>query len=365
MVYWNGSDSIKAAIDIAMGIDQNVLLWGPDVNKGRKYDVSGSGNNREVAFADLGGYFLHEDGIWLKYGDKPMRVMNTPIAERDVMNFALGFSTTRTDPESLAKAYKLLVDLQYADYADEGYPSLQVLGDILFTTGGQLNRPVTLFALNGAVAAGGTRHSRDGISSFHQVNANVDIMCTSDPRTTFEALLYNLLYNKNPTVFLTNKRICADSNARRSFEIGRKLHEPGQARLVKEGKGTQVITYGPAAQYVEESLALLDERVRDSVGVLDLVSIRPFPMNDTYNFLYGATGDILIVHEEPESLGFGNQINKHLTNRGSKLRELTRQREVDTLAGLDVPAIACDGVVMNSQIPNPRSIAERITQLSR
>lgn len=167
---------------------------------------------------------------------------------------------------------------------------------------------------------------------------------------------------------------------RQTFERGTGLMEPGKARIVKEGKGTQIIGFGPMINKTMDVLnsGSLRPELAETIGVLDLVSLRPFALDDTYNFLKGGTGPIYIVHEEPggkweddtsddpqESIikGFGAQIaSLFVTN--PDFYDLVKDRlPINLIGSKPTPVVACDYIL--SPVPTADRVHKKLTAYER
>ena len=70
-------DAVREAMDLALGQDDNVLIFGEDVGKN-------------------GGVFRATDGLQAKYGED--RVFNTPLAESGIGGLAIGLTTQNYRP---------------------------------------------------------------------------------------------------------------------------------------------------------------------------------------------------------------------------------------------------------------------------
>src|SRR4029434_10971665 len=79
-------EAIRDAIDIAMGRDDNVVVFGEDVGY-------------------FGGVFRCTEGLQAKYGKQ--RVFDAPIAEGGLVGTAVGMA---------AYGLKPIVEIQFADY---------------------------------------------------------------------------------------------------------------------------------------------------------------------------------------------------------------------------------------------------------
>jgi len=353
----NISEAIQRAIEEAMKINPNILVMGPDVYKGSSVRQEG----HKIREIEQGGYFSQTNGLFTEFGDDPRRIHNTAVAEQHVLKYALGMSTTPTDPEALKNALRILIDFQYADYGIEASPALHVLSHVLYTTGGKITRPVGVLLPSGAVAGGGPMHSHEVAAKAFQTPSSVDIFYTSDPETTYKLLLYCMLYENNPYIFMVDKTRIFQ---REKFEIGTGFFEPGTAKVRKPGNGIQFITYGPMVNKVNAASKELDNlRLQDSIGILDLVSLRPFPQEYVTAYLENGTGPIVIAHEETQQQGFGNQIVSMLARKDSELHNVVKNRDIYLIGSKDVPVPPCDGVLMNAVVPTTQGIRDFIVGL--
>lgn len=353
----NISEAIQRAIQEAMEVNRNVLVMGPDVYKGLSIRKAGG----KIIEIDQGGYFNQTNDLFRKFGHDPRRIHNTPVAEQDVLKYALGMSTTPTDPKTLRNALRILIDFQYADYGIEAFPAWHVLSHIFYTTDGNITRPVGVLLPSGSVAGGGPMHSHEVAAKAFQTPSSVDVFYTSGPETTYKLLRYCMLYGNNPYIFMVDKTRIFQ---REEFEIGTGFFEPGRAKVRKPGKGIQFISYGPMANKVSTAVEQLNKDVQEGIGILDVVSLRPFPKQDTVKYLEHGTGPIVIAHEEPQLQGFGNQIASMLARKDSELHDVVKNRDIYLIGSKDVPVPPCDGILMNAVIPTTQNIRDFIVGLS-
>jgi len=355
----NISEAIQRAIQEAMKINRNLLVMGPDVYKGLSIRQE-RGKTREI---EQGGYFNQTSGLFGEFGNDPRRIHNTAVAEQDVLKYALGMSTTPTDPEALKNALRILIDFQYADYGIEAFAAWYVLSPVSYTTGGKITRPVGVLLPSGAVSGGGTMHSHEVAAKALQTPSSVDVFYTSDPETTYKLLRYCLLYENNPYIFMVDKTRIFQ---KQGFEIGTGFFEPGRAKVKKPGKGIQFITYGPMVSKVNAAAERLNnQHLQDSIGILDVVSLRPFPQKDVMKYLENGKGPIVVAHEEPQLQGFGNQIVSMLAREDSKLHDIVKSRDIYLIGSKDVPVPPCDGILMNAVIPTTEDILDSIVTLQK
>ncbi len=291
-----GAEAIRLALKHAMEKNPNVLLLGTDTYKGMGVHAGNIHHD--------GGYFTQEQGLWEQFGIYPHRFANTAIAERIMTSWLLGMATTSS--AQMSNALRPFYDPQYADYFLEAWSAYHILGSIFNTTGGAVARPMGALLLSGAVPGGGVMHSHDPAGKVFQINSSVDLLYATDPEYTYKMLLYCLLYEQNPWIFMVDKGTLLGSQNSMEFEIGTGLIEPGHARILLPGEVDmpRFLTYGPGTNTVKSTLAELG----NGYGHLAIQSLRPFPHQEVRDFLAGGKGDIVVVHQDTNPQGVGAQI---------------------------------------------------------
>lgn len=290
---------------------------------------------------------------------EPKRIINTMIDELAVTEYGMGFTTTLTDKDSLDNAWRILYDPQYVDYGIENWPSYYVLGSIYYSTRGQMTRPFGSLLLSGASGGGGHMHSHELASVAYQAPESVDVFYTQDPETVYKLLHYCLLYENNPYMFLVDK---TDIWRKQKFERGTGFFTPGRARVVKEGKSLQFISYGPMVNMISSAI---EESKKEDIGLLDIVSLRPFPEDDLHDFLKDGSGKIVIAHQEPKGRGFGSFISDRLNWQGFddiKRVCVSSHRSPYLVGGIPVPAPPSDKLLLDVVLPNKEQIKKIIEE---
>ncbi|MBI2034229.1 MAG: hypothetical protein HYT11_00680, partial [Candidatus Levybacteria bacterium] len=365
------SEAIRLAQAEAMEENPNVLVFGTDVVKG--LGIHGG------EFIQEGGYFNQQDGLFEKFGMIPHKITNTAINENSVAKYLSGMSTTFTGNGKLNETNRILYDPQYVDYGIEAWPAFYVQGNRLYLTDGAITTTFGMLLLSGSSKGTGPMHAGELVSIAYQMPASVDIFYASDPETGYKSLKDNMLHNNNPYIFMADKTRIYE---RQTFERGTGLLPPGKARVVKEGKGAQIIGYGPM---ISKTMDVLDSgslrpELAETTGVLDLVSLRPFPLNDFKTFLSDATGPIFIAHEEPIGKweddtsddhqepvikGFGAQIASLLVTN-PELYEMVKDRlPVYMIGSKPTPVVPCDDIYMREVVPTKERVYRLLTDYER
>ncbi|MBI4084828.1 MAG: hypothetical protein HY431_02880 [Candidatus Levybacteria bacterium] len=347
---------------LAGGID---LVKGLDIHDGK--------------FVYAQGYYREIRNSYERFGHIPMKVFNMPIDEANDLKFAMGMATTRTDPESIKKALRIGLFLSYGDYAYEAIAALHILANRYYSTGGELTNLVTLVMNSGAVAGGGFMHSHEMAAKMYQTNHSVNIAYVSDPESTYKVGNYVFNESNNPNILIIDKKKMFEPTA--TFEEGTGVIEPGEGRLVKEGNGTQIISFGPMVNTFKDALESSDmlPRFTESTGLYDLRWIQPFAYDGLADFLADGTGPIIVAHEEPIGVtpsergssnlepiikGFGAQIISLLAT-DPQMREIIQGRPIIPFGSKPVPAPPCDGILMDAVIPTVKDAKRALVEANR
>lgn len=324
-------------------------------------------------------YYKEARNSYEKFGHIPMKVFDIPIYESANMKFVMGMATTRTDEESLKRAWRFGLFQDYGDYAYEAIVALHILANEYYGTAGELTNLTTLVMNSGAVPGGGFMHSHEMAGKMFQANHSVYIAYTSDPESTYKVGNYFFNESNNPNVFIIDKKGMFEPTV--TFEKGTGVCEPGEGRLVKEGKGTQIISYGPMVNTFKNALESPDvlPRFTESTGLYDIRWIQPIPYDGLGDFLSDGTGPIIVASEEPIGVtpnkkgsdeldpvikGFGAQIISLLTT-DPQMKEIMQGRPIIPVGSKPVPAPPCDAILMNAVIPTVEDAKHTLVEANR
>jgi 2-oxoisovalerate dehydrogenase E1 component len=265
-------DAISDGLREAMRADGRVVLLGQDI-------------------AGYGGAFKVTEGFVAEFG--PERVRNTPIIESGALGCALGLALDGFHP---------MVEMQFGDFISCGFN--QVVNN-LATTHYRWGAPVPVVIR--APVGGGM-----GAGPFHSQNiegffANVPGLRIVAPATPADAkgLLLSAFDDPNPVLFLEHKALYRAE--RGPVPAGWHTVPLGEAGIVRPGRDATVITYGIGVRWAIEAAGLLAEDGIGDIEVVDLRTLRPW---DTATVLASVerTGRALVLHEAPQTGGFGGEI---------------------------------------------------------
>jgi 2-oxoisovalerate dehydrogenase E1 component len=291
-------DAISDALREAMRADESVVLLGQDI-------------------AEYGGAFKITEGFVAEFGTE--RVRNTPIIESGALGCALGLAL---------EGFRPVVELQFADFISCGFN--QIVNN-LATTHYRWGAPVPLVMR--APVGGGL-----GAGPFHSQNveayfANVPGLKIVAPATPADAkgLLLAALSDANPVLYLEHKFLYR--SARGPVPPGWHHQPIGEARIARPGRDATVVTYGAGVVWaLEAAEALAGEGGDVEVEVVDLRSLRPW---DAATVLASVerTGRVLVLHEAPQTGGFGAEVAATVAEAGFGFLDAPVVR----LGGLDTP----------------------------
>lgn len=278
--------AIRSAMDVMLGRDDDVVVFGEDVGY-------------------FGGVFRCTDGLQAKYGRH--RVFDTPIAEGGIIGVAVGMGAYGLRP---------VAEIQFADYV---YPGLDQLiseaARLRYRSGGEFTAPLTVRMPVGGGIHGGQTHSQSPEAFFTHVSGLKTVL----PSSPYDAkgLLIAAIEDNDPVVFLEPKRLYNgpfDGHPDRPVVpwAGHPLGEVpddhytvelGRAAVRREGNDVTVLAYGTMV-YVAEAAA---EETGVDAEIIDLRTLLPLD-TDTIQASVAKTGRCVIVHEATRTSGFGAEL---------------------------------------------------------
>jgi 2-oxoisovalerate dehydrogenase E1 component len=272
-------DAISDGLREAMRADERVVLLGQDI-------------------AEYGGAFKVTDGFVAEFGKD--RVRNTPIIESGALGCALGLALDGFHP---------MVEMQFGDFISCGFNQV---ANNLATTHYRWGAPVPVVIR--APVGGGT-----GAGPFHSQNieaffANVPGLRIVAPATPADAkgLLLAAFDDPNPVLYLEHKALYRAE--RGPVPAGWHTVPFGEARIARPGRDATIVTYGIGVRWALEAAETLAGDGTADVEVLDLRTLRPWG-DETVLASVERTGRALVLHEAPQTGGFGGEIAATIAER--------------------------------------------------
>lgn len=283
-------EAIRSAMDVMLGRDENVVVFGEDVGY-------------------FGGVFRCTAGLQEKYGSS--RVFDSPINESGIVGAGIGMAAYGLRP---------CVEVQFADYIYPAYDQIvSEAARLRYRSAGQFTASMTIRSPCGGGIFGGQTHSQSPEALFTHVSGLKTIV----PSTPYDAkgLLISAIEDDDPVIFLEPKRLYNgpfDGHPDRPAQswAGHPQGEVpedhytvpiGKARLVRDGSDATIVTYGTMC-FVAEAAA--NETGIDA-EIIDLRTLLPLDIDTIVNSVR-KTGRCMILHEATRTSGFGAELSAQI-----------------------------------------------------
>ncbi|MGY8666017.1 alpha-ketoacid dehydrogenase subunit beta [Bradyrhizobium sp. UFLA05-109] len=293
MPVMNMVQAINSAMDVALGNDPDILIFGQDVGY-------------------FGGVFRATEGLQQKHGIE--RCFDAPITEGGIISAAIGMGAYGLRP---------VVEIQFVDYLWPGYDQLlSEAAKLRYRSSGQFWAPITVRSPYGGGIFGGMTHSQSPETLF----AHIPGLKTVIPSNPYDAkgLLLASIAEDDPVIFLEPKRLYNGpfdghhdrpikswaQHSRAEVPAGRYTVPLGKAAIVREGSAATVLAYGTMVHVAESAIA---EGGHDA-ELIDLRSIVPLDV-ETIAESVKKTGRCVIVHEATRFCGFGAELAAQILER--------------------------------------------------
>ena len=272
--------AITDALDIELGRDENVLIFGEDVGKN-------------------GGVFRATEGLQEKYGED--RVFDTPLAESGIGGLAIGLAL---------KGFRPVPEIQFFGFVFEAMDSIAgQMSRLYFRSGGKYNMPITIRSPYGGGVATPELHA----DSLEGLVAQVPGLKVVIPSTPYDAkgLLISAIRDDDPVIFLEHMKLYR--SFRQEVPEGEYTIPLGKADIKREGKDITLIAYGAM---VQESLKAADELAKEGISaeVIDLRTIVPIDI-ETIIASIEKTNRAVVVQEAQKQAGIAANVVAEITER--------------------------------------------------
>lgn len=270
-----------------------------------------------------GGNFNTTTGLYDLYG--PMRLRDTPIAERGFIGLCTGAAMTGSRP---------VVDFMFLDFILDAMGELiNQVAKIQYMSDGRLKMPIVLRGSIGVGGSAATHHS----GSYYSIFAHIPGFRVALPSTPYDAkgLFNTALRGDDPVMFLEHKLLLNTKGPVPEEDYAIPF---GQASVVRQGGRDCRVTVVALAAMLRQTLEACDWLAKDgiSVEVIDPRTVAPLDMDTILQSLH-RTGRLLIVDETFAPCGIGAEIAAQAVDRA--------------LDDLDAPVKRLNG----AQTPTPYS----------
>lgn len=273
MKIMNMVNAVNQAIDIKLGDDPNVVVYGEDVGV-------------------EGGVFRVTEGLQKKYGSK--RVFDSPLAESAIAGTAVGMAAAGLRP---------VIEMQFSGFS---YPALnQIISHVARMrnrTRGKYGTPMVIrMPYGGGINA--LEHHSESLEAMYGHIPGLKVVIPSTPGDA-KGLLISAIESDDPVIFMEPKRLYRAIKQEVNEE---KYTIPlGKAKVLSVGSDVTVVTYGALVREVQRAMIKTKE-AGISVELIDLRSIYPIDKN-TLTQSIKKTGRLVVVSEGPSSFGVGAEI---------------------------------------------------------
>ncbi len=279
-------EAIRDAMDVAMGLDERVVVFGEDVGF-------------------FGGVFRCTQGLQAKYGKS--RCFDAPINESGIVGAAIGMA---------AYGMKPCVEIQFADYMFPAYDQLtQEASRIRYRSNGDFTCPIVVRMPTGGGIFGGQTHSQSPEALFTHVSG-LKTVVPSNPSDA-KGLLIAAIEDPDPVIFLEPKRLYNgpfdghhdkpvipwSKHDLGEVADGHYTVPLGKAVIRRPGNAVTVLAYGTMV-YVAQAAA---EETGIDAEIIDLRTLLPLDL-DTIIESVKKTGRCVVVHEATLTSGFGAEL---------------------------------------------------------
>ncbi len=296
MAKLNMVQAINLALHEEMEKDPSIVVMGEDVGVD-------------------GGVFRVTEGLLNKFGEE--RVIDTPLAESGIVGTAIGMAVLGLKPvaEIQFEGFSYMTIDQLAAHASR----------IRYRSRGAYHCPLVIRAPYG----GGVRaleHHSEAVATFFIHIPGMKVVIPSSPYDA-KGLLISSIRDPDPVFFFEPKRLYRAF--REEVPEGEYTVPIGEGKKLTEGDDITLIAWGAMLKVCQEAL----EKMKD-VGV-ELIDLRTLsPLDDKLIIdSVKKTGRVVIVHEEPRTLGLGAEIIARINEKAF----LSLEAPVKRVTGYDVP----------------------------
>ena len=272
--------AINHGLRESMKVDEDVVLLGEDIGR-------------------VGGVFRVTQNLFDEFGAD--RVLDTPLSETGILGTAIGIALYGMKP---------VAEIQFADFIYPGFDQLvNEAAKYRHRTAGDFTVPMVVRTPYGGGIRGGQYHSQSPEALFIHT-AGLKVVCPSNPYDA-KGLLRSAIDDPDPVMFFEPKRLYRAVK----MEVPEASYNVplGEGKIIRPGTNVTCVAWGAM---LLEALAAADEAAKSgvSVEVIDPRTLWPLDI-DLIVSSVKKTGRFVVVHEAPQTCGYGAELLSLVTER--------------------------------------------------
>jgi acetoin:2,6-dichlorophenolindophenol oxidoreductase subunit beta len=276
------SQAINEALELEMGHDETVVLFGEDIAGG-----TGAPGEDDA----WGGVFAVTSGLQAKY---PERIFDTPISEAAIVGAAAGAAISGLKP---------VVEVMFSDFmtlcADQ---IINQAAKFRYMFGGKVDTPIVVRTAYGTGEQAAAQHSQTTYGMF----VGIPGLKVVTPATPYDAkgLLAAAIQDPDPVLVYEHKMLY--DQLRGEVPAERYLLPFGEADVAREGADVTIVAIGRMRHRALEAAATLAEEGVEC-EVIDPRTLSPLDEDTIFDSVEN-TGRLVVVDEAPPGCSVARDI---------------------------------------------------------
>ena len=318
-------EAVREALTQEMRHDPEVFLIGEDIGV-------------------YGGAFGVTRGMLEEFG--PERIRDTPISEA-----AIAGAATR----AALMGMRPVMEIMFMDFLTISMNQLvNQAAKIRFMFGGKASIPMVIRAPAGSGTGAAAQHSQS-LEAWFVHTPGIKVVAPTTPHDV-KGLLITAIRDNNPVLFMEHKLLYRTQGPVPEDVYTIPL---GQAQIRREGRDLTVLAY---LIMVPRALEAAEELAAEGIEleVVDLRSLKPLD-KETIVRSVSKTGRVLILHESPQTGGFGGELAAVVAE--SEAFDFL-DAPIRRLAGRDIP-IPYNRTLERATVPQVEDIVDAARALAQ
>lgn len=281
-----------------------------------------------------GGIFGASRGLRKEFGE---RVFDTPISESAILGAAVGAAMRGRRP---------IVEIMFADFFFVALDQLvNQAANIRYVSRGGFTCPITVRSQQAAVPGACAQHAQSVEAVFAQC-PGLRVGLPSNAQDAYE-MLRAAIVSDDPVIVLESRALYQTADP---FTPDGPVEPVGGARVIREGDGVTIVSWGRMVREATAAATLLTERGLEA-EVIDLRWLSPLDLETVFRSVE-KTARLVIAHEANLTGGFGAEIAARVA--GERLWALDAPIERVATPDVRIPAAPA---LQRAVLPSAETIA--------